>query len=198
MSACERLRTELNQQADALKAPRASVTAVLVKICAWALRHHRWLNASWRDQAVHFHTDVNIGVAVALDEGLIVPVIHQVDRLGVGEIASRLHGLGERARQGRLKPDDVNGGTFTISNLGMFGIDHFTAIINPPQGAILAVGRIAKRPVVVEEDGNDRTAIRPMMDMTLSVDHRIIDGATAARFLQDIARVVASPSLLMW
>jgi pyruvate dehydrogenase E2 component (dihydrolipoamide acetyltransferase) len=198
VSAMERLRTELNQYADALGAPRVSVTVVLMKVCAWALRRHRLLNASWQDQATHFHSAINIGVAVALDDGLMVPVIRQVDRLGVGELAAQLHDLTERARQRRLTPDDVTGGTFTISNLGMFGIDHFTAIINPPEGAILAVGRMVKRLIVVEEGGEDQAAIRAMMSLTLSVDHRIIDGAAAARFLQDVVHAIERPGLLIW
>ena len=198
MSATEKLRAELNRQADALKAPRVSVTAMLVKTCAWALHRHRWLNASWQNNDVRFHADANIGVAVALDEGIIVPVLHAADQLGLGDIAAHLHDLTSRARQGRLTLDEVRGGTFTISNLGMFGIQHFTAIINPPEGAILAVGAMAKRLVVIEADGEDQAVIRPIMNLTLSVDHRLIDGATAARFLQDVARVMEQPSLLMW
>jgi pyruvate dehydrogenase E2 component (dihydrolipoamide acetyltransferase) len=192
------LRDELNARAQAAGGPHASITAVLVKVCAWALMRHRWANASLHGEAIHLHDTSNIGVAVALDTGLIVPVIHQAERLGMAEIARRLEGLANRARQGRLTPDDLGGGTFTISNLGMYGIDHFTAIINPPQTAILAVGRVARRAVVVERGGQDELAIRPTMHLTLSVDHRVLDGAGAARFLRDIVEALEQPGLLLW
>ena len=139
-----------------------------------------------------------MGVAVALDEGLIVPVVRSAERLGVAEIASRVGDLVTRARQNSLTPADVTGGTFTITNLGMLGIDHFTAIINQPESAILAVGRIAKRTVVVERDGADEVVVRPMMNMALSADHRVLDGAVAARFLRDVVDALEHPNLLLW
>jgi pyruvate dehydrogenase E2 component (dihydrolipoamide acetyltransferase) len=174
------------------------VTAILVKVCAWALKRHGWVNASLRGEEIHLHTSANIGIAIALDEGLIVPVIRQAEALGLAEIAVQIRDFAERARQGALTPQDVTGGTFTVSNLGMYGVDQFTAIINPPESAILAVGRIAKRSVVVERDGRDVAAIRPMMNMTLSADHRVLDGAVAARFLQDVVDALEHPDLLLW
>ncbi len=194
MSAAQALRSELNARAKKADAPNISVTAILVKVCAWALRRHPWVNASLRDDSIYLHDTANIGVAVALETGLIVPVIRQAETLGLGEIAARLQSLTGRAREGRLTPDDVSGGTFTISNLGMFGISHFTAIINPPQSAILAVGRIDRRPVVERE--TDEIVIRPMMSMTLSADHRVLDGAVAARFLQDVVDALEHPNTL--
>jgi len=123
-----------------------------------------------------------------VDEGVVAPVIHHADKAEIGEIAAQRRGLAERARSGRLRPEDMVGGTFTISNLGMFGVDAFTAIIIPPQAAILAVGRIADR--VVPVDG--RPAIRPMVTLTLSCDHRVVDGARAAAFLNDLAEGISA------
>jgi len=198
MSATQALRRELNARAGALGMPRVSVTAILVQVCAWALQRHRWVNASLHGHEIHLHRSSDIGVAVALEDGLIVPVIRQAQRLRLAEIASRIQDLTERARQGRLALEEVTGGTFTISNLGMYGIDHFTAILNPPESAILAVGRIAKRSVVVEQEGQDKAVIRPTMNMTLSVDHRVLDGAMAARFLRDVVDALEHPNLLLW
>jgi pyruvate dehydrogenase E2 component (dihydrolipoamide acetyltransferase) len=198
MSAVQALRGELNARAEALGVPRISVTAVLVKVCAWALERHRWVNASLHGDEVHLHASANVGVAVALDEGLIVPVIRDAQRLGIAEIARHVRDLALRAREGRLTPGDVTGGTFTISNLGMLGVDRFTAILNPPESAILAVGRIVKRSVVVEQEGEDVALIRPMMSMTLSADHRVLDGAVAARFLRDVVDALEHPNFLLW
>jgi pyruvate dehydrogenase E2 component (dihydrolipoamide acetyltransferase) len=198
MSAAQALRAELNARAELRGVPRISATAVLVQVCAWALKRHLWVNASLHGQEIHLHRSANIGIAIALDEGLIVPVIRQAEKLGLAEIAVQIQDFATRARQGALTPQDVTGGTFTVSNLGMYGISHFTAIINPPESAILAVGRIAKRSVVVERDGRDLAVIRPMMSMTLSVDHRVLDGAVAARFLQDIVDALEHPNLLLW
>jgi pyruvate dehydrogenase E2 component (dihydrolipoamide acetyltransferase) len=198
MSAAQALRAELNARADAASVPRISVTAILVKACAWALMRHRWVNASLHGGEIHLYRSANIGVAVALDEGLIVPVIHRAEMLGLGEIGARLSDLAERAQQNRLAPADVAGGTFTLSNLGMYRIRQFTAILNPPQSAILAVGSIAKRQIVVEQDGQDVAVIRPMITMTMSADHRVLDGAVAARFLQDLVDVLEHPNLLLW
>jgi pyruvate dehydrogenase E2 component (dihydrolipoamide acetyltransferase) len=198
MTAAQALRGELNTRAEATGAPGVSVTALLVKVCAWALKRHRQVNASLRDRAIQFHDSAHIGVAVALDDGLIVPVIRHAERLGMAEIAAHLQDLTDRARRGRLTPADVGGGTFTISNLGMYGIDHFTAIINPPESALLAVGRIAKRAIVVERETQDEVVIRPTMYMTLAADHRVLDGAIAARFLRDVVDALEHPGLLLW
>lgn len=196
VTATEALRHELNALSQRQNGPRVSVTAILVKVCAWALRRHPLVNASLHNETIHLHEQANIGMAVALDEGLIVPVIHGAERLGIADIARQVDDLSQRARQGTLSPDDVTGGTFTITNLGMFGVTHFTAIINPPEAAILAVGRIAKRAIV--DDASDQVLVRPIMEMTLSADHRVLDGATAARFLADVVAALEQPSMLLW
>jgi pyruvate dehydrogenase E2 component (dihydrolipoamide acetyltransferase) len=164
-----------------------SMSAVLVKACAAALRQHPLLNSYLRDDRILLMPQVNVGMAVALDEGLIVPVIREADRKGLYQIGQEVNDLSRRAREGKLEPQDVMDGTFTISNLGMFGVDHFTAIINPPQVAILAVGRIARR-FVADEHG--QPVLRPTMSVTLSVDHRAIDGAGAARFLNTLRDIL--------
>lgn len=197
MSAVQALLDQLNVKNQAQQTPRVSITAILIKVCAWALQRHPRLNAALLETGIHIYAKPNIGVAIALEDGLIVPVIHAAHRLDLSEIASRLQDLTERAHAGRLVLTDVSGGTFTLSNLGMFGIDHFTAIINPPQSAILAVGRIVKRAVVCTKEQGDEVVIRPVMRISLSVDHRIVDGVVAARFLQDLVAVLENPDLLM-
>jgi len=174
--------------------PKMTLTALLVKACAWALQRHPALNAGFEDDAIVEWADINIGVAVAMDDGLIVPVIHQADRLGLLEIAARLNDVAARGRAGRLGLADVQGGTFTISNLGMFAVDRFTAIVNPPQAAILAVGRAVKR-VVPGEDGQVRVAT--VATLTVSADHRVVDGAQVGRFLGDLQRGLERPGLLL-
>jgi pyruvate dehydrogenase E2 component (dihydrolipoamide acetyltransferase) len=200
VSAVEALRQALNVEAERVNQPRLSMTAILAKVCAWALKRHPWVNASLHDEAIHWHDTANIGIAVALPEGkgLIVPVIRQAEQLGLAEIAGHINDLVTRARQGSLTPGDVTGGTFTITNLGMYGINHFTAIINPPESAILAVGRVAKRAMVMERETGDEVVIRPMMNLTLAVDHRVLDGAVAAQFLQDVVRALEQPAMLLW
>lgn len=174
--------------------PRVTMTAFLVKACAWVLSGHPAINASFDNDNIVEWADINVGVAVALDTGLIVPVIHKADTLGIRQIAARLLDLGTRARQGQLRSQDVQGGTFTISNLGMFGVDRFTAILNPPQAAILAVSRIAKRPVVTDDD---QIEIRHLADFTLTADHRVIDGALAGRFLANLKQAIERPGVLL-
>jgi pyruvate dehydrogenase E2 component (dihydrolipoamide acetyltransferase) len=175
--------------------PSVSVTALLVKACAWALTRHPYLNASLRSEGIYLFHDVHVGVAVALEDGLIVPVIRHANQKGLAAIATELSDLAQRAQQGRLTPDEVTGSTFTITNLGMFGVDQFAAIINPPESAILAVGRIARQAVPLA-DGNT-LVVRPLMTMTLSADHRVVDGAVAARFLADLKKVLEQPILLL-
>jgi len=167
--------------------PSVSMTAVVVKACAAALRLHPLVNSYFRDDRVLVMPDINVGVAVALEDGLIVPVVRNADAKGLYQIGQEVNDLARRAREGSLRSDDVVDGTFTLSNLGMFGIDHFTAIINPPQVAILATGRIARRCV---PDETDRPAMRSLMTVTLSVDHRAVDGAGAARFLADLKTIL--------
>ncbi len=172
---------------------RLSHTDLLAKVVAAALERHPRVNATWRDGGIAENPAINVGVAVAVDDGLIVPVIHHADRLELREIVDRRVAFVEAARAGRLSPEDVSGGTFTISNLGMFGVDAFTAILNAPQAAILAVGRIADR--IVPLDG--RPAVKSMCTLTLSFDHRVVDGARGAQFLDTLAELVEEPAGLV-
>jgi len=168
-------------------------TDLLVKLVAATLAQHPRVAVSWKDGRLERHADVNIGLAVALDDGLVVPVLHRADTLGLKEIATRREDLVSRAQAGKLRPADIQGGVFTISNLGMYGVDAFNAIVNPPQAAILAVGRIADR--VVPVDG--RPAVQPTMVLTLSCDHRAVDGARGAQFLGALADLVEEPLALL-
>ncbi len=170
-------------------AEKVTYTDLLVKIVAAALRIHPRLNASWSTGKVTLKEEVHIGLAVAVEEGLVVPVIHQADKLSLSEIAQRREELVTKAQAGKLRPQDISGGTFTISNLGMYGVDAFNAIINQPQVAILAVGRIAERVVPV----NGQPAVQPMALLTLSCDHRAVDGARGARFLDTVAALIEEP-----
>ena len=168
---------------------KPTFTDLLVKIVAMALREHPRTNAAWADGTIRLNEAINVGLATAIEDGLIVPVIHHADALSIGEIAVRRKDLTERAGTGKLKPADITGGTFTLTNLGMYNVDAFNAIINTPQVAILAVGRIADRVGAV--DG--QPSVRPMMTLTLSSDHRVVDGAGAARFLDNVARLIEEP-----
>jgi len=174
--------------------PRVTLTALLIRVCAWALARHPEANSAFMDGQIAEWDEVNVGVATAIDSGLIVSVVRGADRHGMRAIAGQLAELTLRAREGRLKPEDLQGGTFTLSNLGMFGIDRFTAILNPPQAAILAVGRIAKRAVATDDD---RVEVRPVSTLTLTADHRVLDGASAARFLATIQRALEHPGAMM-
>ena len=164
-------------------------TDLLTKLTALSLARFPRLNASWRDGEILFNPDINIGLAVAVPEGLLVPVVHKADQLQVQDIAARRTELVARANRAALLPDDFAGGTFTISNLGMYGVDAFNAIVNPPQAAILAVARITDRVVAV--DG--QPAVRPMLTLTLSCDHRAVDGVMAAQFLDTLAALIEEP-----
>ena len=164
-------------------------TDLLTKLTALSLARFPRLNASWRDGEILFNPDINIGLAVAVPEGLLVPVVHKADQLQVQDIAARRTDLVARANRAALLPDDFAGGTFTISNLGMYGVDAFNAIVNPPQAAILAVARITDRVVAV--DG--QPAVRPMLTLTLSCDHRAVDGVMAAQFLDTLAALIEEP-----
>jgi pyruvate dehydrogenase E2 component (dihydrolipoamide acetyltransferase) len=171
------------------RAVKLTYTDLLLALVARVLSKHPRMNASWTSAGVLKHPDANLGVAIAVNGGVVAPVIHSAHKADLGEIAVQRRDLVERARTGRLRPQDVAGGTFTISNLGMFGVDAFSAIITPPQAAILAVGRIAER--VVPVDGSP--GIRPMMTLTLSSDHRVVDGARAAEFLRDVTEAIGNP-----
>ena len=176
--------TQLNAARE--KTSGVSHTDLLVSLVARALAKHPRLNASWIDHAVRTNRDVNVAIAIAVEGAVVTGVIHRAGALSIGEIASRRAELADRARAGRLQPADIAGATFTISNLGMFQVDAFTAIIVPPQAAILAVGAIADRVAAV--DG--RPAVRPMMTLTLSCDHRVVDGVRAAAFLKDLVALM--------
>jgi pyruvate dehydrogenase E2 component (dihydrolipoamide acetyltransferase) len=169
-----------------------SVTDLLVRATAAALRAHPQANAAWADGSIRLNDEVNVGIAVAVEDGLLVPVIHGADRIGLAAIAARREEVVARARDGALLPEDVEGGTFTISNLGMFGVDAFNAVVNPPQAAILAVGRIVERVVAVAGS----PAVMPTMALTLSCDHRVVDGARAAQFLDTLATLIEEPAAL--
>ncbi len=169
---------------------KITYTDLLVKLVAGALRQHPRLNAKWQAGSIVLNQQVNIGLAVAVEEGLLVPVLRNADQLGLSELAARRMTLVERAQKNSLTLDDLSDGTFTISNLGMYGVESFSAIVNPPQAAILAVGRIVER--VVPFGG--QAVIRPRLALTLSCDHRIVDGARAARFLDTLAGYMETPS----
>ena len=168
-------------------------TDLLVKICAEGLRRHPRVNASWRAGAVVAGAGVNVAIAVATEGGLVVPVVHGADALDLPAISTRRREIAGAARSGRLRPEDVQGGTFTISNLGMYGVDAFQAIVNAPQAAILAVGRIVDRPWVV--DG--ALVVRPVLTLTVSFDHRVVDGARGAEFLDTLAELIEEPTGLV-
>lgn len=195
MTEMDAVRKQLNAKAKATNAAHVSATALLVKAVAWALKRNPYLNSTLTADSIELLPHVNIGMAVAIDRGLIVPVIQDADQKPVSVLAAQVNDLAGRARDEKLIPAEVAGGTFTISNLGAFGVEEFTAIINPGQSGILAVGAI-QREVVPGE--NDVLEVRPMMRMTLSVDHRVVDGAVAAKFLKDLREVIESPSLLLW
>jgi len=168
-------------------------THLLIKGVAIALERHPRLNASYVEDGREYKADVNIGLAVALDDGLIVPVLHHCNKLSLLEIAAQANALVERARAGKPSGDDLSGGTFTISNMGMLPIEHFTAIINPPQGAILATGAIKERPIV----RNGQVNVAHTMMATLSCDHRILDGMTGGQFLAELKTLLENPVGLM-
>ncbi|MGV8978673.1 MAG: dihydrolipoamide acetyltransferase family protein [Cellulomonas sp.] len=181
-------RTEINAGLAEI-GTKISINDLIVRACAVALRTHPEVNASWGEDALLLHRHVNIGVAVSTPAGLIVPVVVDADRKTLSTISSETRDLAERARVGRLTANEMTGGTFTVSNLGMFGIDQFTAVINPPEAAILAVGAATEVPAV--RDG--LLVGVPMLKVTLTVDHRVLDGATAAAFLRDLTTVLEEP-----
>ena len=164
-------------------------TDLLVALVARTLRAHPRLNASWEHGEVVLHQDVNVALAIGVENAVVTAVIARADQAGIGDIAARRRELTERAQAGRLQPADITGATFTISNLGMFDVDAFTAIVVPPQAAILAIGAIADRVVAV----GGQPVVRPTMSMTLSSDHRVVDGVRAAEFMRALAAAIASP-----
>src|SRR3954454_5675581 len=174
--------------------PRPTVTDILTKACAAALMRHRPVNALWAEDAIELHPSANVGIAVAIDAGLVVPLIHQAERLTIAELAAARADIVTRARAGQLRQEDLDGGTFTISNLGMFGVEQFVAVLNPPQAAILAVGAIERKAVPTDDGGFEA---RPLMTLTLTCDHRSLDGATAADFLRTVKAFLEEPGLML-
>jgi pyruvate dehydrogenase E2 component (dihydrolipoamide acetyltransferase) len=172
---------------------KPTFTDMLVKLIGFTLRDHPRLNASWADGNIQWNEEINMGIAAATDDGLIVPVVRHADSASLSEIATQRADLIERARSQKLRTADISGGTFTLTNLGMYNVDAFDAVVNTPQAAILSVGRIADRVVPV----NGQVAIRPMMVLTLSLDHRVVDGARAAQFLDDLATLIENPWRLL-
>jgi len=184
------LRKQINEYAATDLSPiKVSFNDLIIKAVARSLVRMPQVNVSFSEDKLIQKKQVHIGVAVSLEQGLIVPILRNADRLGILDIARETQRLAEAARTGKLRPEEFSGGTFTISNLGMFDVESFTAVINPPESAILAIGSITPTPVVV--DG--QIVIRDRMKVTLSSDHRAIDGATAARFLQEIKRLLEEP-----
>jgi pyruvate dehydrogenase E2 component (dihydrolipoamide acetyltransferase) len=172
---------------------KISINDIIIKVAAAALIQHPQVNASFQEKFVRYYEQADVGVAVAIEDGLITPVVRAANQKSLSQIAAEVRELAERARSKRLKPEEYTGATFSISNLGMFGIDEFTAVINPPEGAILAVGAMTAKPVVRENE----IVIRQMMRVTMSCDHRVIDGATGAKFLQTFKKILENPLYLV-
>jgi pyruvate dehydrogenase E2 component (dihydrolipoamide acetyltransferase) len=179
-------RTKLNAELN----PKISLNAFFMKFAAEAIKRHPRINSTWKGATIEIHGTVDVGLAVALPDGLITPVVRDCGSKGIAEIDRELSVLVDKTRKGGLKPDEYSGATFTISNLGTYGIEEFTAIINPPGSAILALGEVRKEPVVTDED---EVVIKRMMRMTLSCDHRTIDGAVGAAFLRDLKLMIEDP-----
>jgi len=173
--------------------PRVTVTDVLTKACAAALMRHREVNAQWSDDAILLFPTANIGIAVAAPQGLVVPVIKNAERLDLAEIAAARSDVVTRARENKLRQEDLDGGTFTISNLGMYRVERFTAVLNPPQAAIVAVGAIEDAVIPIA----DEVVVRPLMTLSATFDHRTVDGAPAANFLQTLKELLEEPGLML-
>lgn len=184
-------REALNQSAPDQK---VSFNDIIIKAVALALRQHRACNAWWQDDRIRYWNDVHVSMAVAVEDGLITPVIRFADQKSLRQIGAEAKDLAARARDRRLKPEEYTGGTFSVSNLGMFDIDQFTAVINPPEAGILAVGSIVQKPVVV----NNAVVPRRRLRVTMSCDHRVIDGATGAAFLRTLKQMLENPLALVW
>ncbi|HEY8713529.1 MAG TPA: dihydrolipoamide acetyltransferase family protein, partial [Thermoanaerobaculia bacterium] len=183
----------MRQQLNDIAGVKISVNDFIIRAAALALRHHPNVNASWGDDAITQHGQVHIGVAVATPEGLITPVIRNADQKSVPDIAQEVRALAEKAKNRKLLPNEYQGSTFTISNLGAWGIEEFTAIINPPNSAILAIGAAEARPIVVER----QVVIRDRMKITMSCDHRVVDGASGADYLKTLRQYIEQPLRLV-
>jgi pyruvate dehydrogenase E2 component (dihydrolipoamide acetyltransferase) len=193
MSAVQELRERLKEEVEKRTKGKLTLTDILVKVSASALKENPIMNSRIEGDQIHLLEEINIGVAIALEDGLIVPVVHRADQKSLTEITSIIRDLTQRAREGKLSLEDVAGGTFTLSNMGMLGIDKFNPIINPPECSILGVGRTVEKPVV---QGGE-IQIKPMAWLSLSSDHRIVDGATAALFLNHIRKLIENPAFLL-
>jgi pyruvate dehydrogenase E2 component (dihydrolipoamide acetyltransferase) len=193
MTEAIRLRERVLEPLKAQTGQKVSFTAILARAVATVLPRHPYLNASLSDGNIILWDDIHLGIATSVEENLIVPVIREAQSQSLGQLVTTLADLTERARSRRLKPTEMMGSTFTISNLGMFGIESFTAIINPPESAILAVGKMVDTPVAHE----GQIVLRPMMELTACADHRVSDGATVARFLADLKAALENPYLLI-
>lgn len=194
MTECVKLRKQLLPVIEEAEGVRVSYNEIIVKATAFSLRQNPNINISLEnDKEIVYHSDVHIGFAVAVPDGLVVPVLRNVDQKGLGILTKEAKTIAKKARDGMLTPDEMQGSTFTISNLGMFAVDGFTPIINQPNAAILGVGRIQEKPVII----NGQVETRSMMTLSLSFDHRIIDGAPAAQFLTDVKNVLEQPYKLM-
>lgn len=191
MDAALEFRKQIN--ASIPEADKVSVNDIIVKVTAQALTKHAWANASYQDKTIRFYEDADIGVAVAIEDGLITPVIRAANRKGIVEISKEIKEKAVRAREKKLQPEEYTGATFSISNLGMFGIKEFTAIINPPEAGIFAIGAATPTPVV----RNGEIVVRNIMNVTMSCDHRVIDGATGAKFLQTFKQMLENPILML-
>jgi pyruvate dehydrogenase E2 component (dihydrolipoamide acetyltransferase) len=172
---------------------KISINDIIIKVAAETLMQHPQVNASFQEKFVRFYEHADIGVAVAIEDGLITPVVRSADQKSLSEIAREVRDLAERARVRKLQPEEYTGASFSISNLGILGIDEFTAVINPPEGAILAIGAVTAKPVVRD----DQIVVRQMMRVTMSCDHRVIDGATGAKFLQTFKKILENPLYLV-
>jgi len=184
------MRRNINELDPELK---ISINDIIIKVAAAALMEHPQVNASYQDKNIRYYDHADIGVAVAIDEGLITPVVRAADQKSLSQIAREVRDMAERARHRKLRPEEYTGASFSISNLGMFGIDEFTAVINPPEGGILAIGAVTPKPVVRE----NQIVARQMMRVTMSCDHRVIDGATGAKFLQTFKKFLENPLYLL-
>ena len=184
---------EDRKQINEVSPTRISFNDIILKSCALALRKHPWVNSSWMDDRITVHEDINIGVAVAVDEGLLVPVVRNTDLKSLSAINMEVKELATKAKDRKLQLPEMQGNTFTVSNLGMFDIDEFTAIINPPDSCIMAVGSIAEKPIV--KDG--QIVVGHMMKVTLSCDHRVVDGVKGAAFLQTVKSYLENPVMML-
>jgi pyruvate dehydrogenase E2 component (dihydrolipoyllysine-residue acetyltransferase) len=193
MEEAVRLRNEVGPELERRDGVRPTYTDLIVRAVAVALREHPAINARWEGEGVRRLAEIHVGVAVALDEGLVVPVIRHADRAPLGQISVALRDLSERARSMRLRPDEMQGHTFTVTNLGMFDVDAFTPVLNLPEAAMLGVGRLHRRPLAL----GDRVEIHTTAVLSLTFDHRVVDGAPAAQFLQRLKHILEHPYLLL-